>query len=698
MKAAIEALVSDVLRRRAPAPPMERPSSDDLAHDSQIQADALAQVARHSLGCEQTITPLARPRWWCASISRRSAAAFGHARIDGIDQPISAATARRMAADAELDPRRPRRSEPPARPRAGPLACSAGPSASPSASARRLRLVRPGRRLRRGAPHRLVGARRRPDRPRERGASSAVSATTWCTGMGGGIRATAGSVCGSSLRRMSIHARRRGSEDGPDSNRPAALSCVGARSAGAGVRVRQRGAAVGARGGVLRVGTARGWGAPSLAGVQITVLAGGVGGARFVRGVREECARRWPDGNGGTEASVTVVVNTGDDMWLAGLRLMPDLDTIMYALAGVNDTERGWGRAGETERVAAELRAWGVGWPWFTLGDLDLGTHIARTAWLREGAAAERGRRRACTARWPLGVRLLPATDAEVETHVPSPTPTSSTATRAALPGVVDALPRRAARRSRSCSGHRARDGRPRACSRRSSAPTSWCSRRRIRSSRSARSWRSPGIREALRTHRRARRRRLADHRRRGRARHGRRLPAGDRRRDDRRGGRAALRRAVARAACSTAGSSTRWMPPRSRALEAAGLGRGIRAAVDARPRHVGRARRRGDRPRGSASAPSGSTHAPPARRWRTSPGSARLARVLPIVVLGLGAALLSGVADWMAGVAARRIPVLGSRRIPVLVATTSGDRAIIDHRSSTVGTRSHTRPRGQAM
>jgi LPPG:FO 2-phospho-L-lactate transferase len=147
------------------------------------------------------------------------------------------------------------------------------------------------------------------------------------------------------------------------------------------------------------------------------VLAGGVGGSRFVRGVREECARRWPDGNGGSAASVTVVVNTGDDLWLAGVRLMPDFDSLLYSLAGVNDTERGWGRAGETERVAAELREWGVGWPWFTLGDLDLGTHLARTSWLREGATPSEVAAR-LQRRWPLGVRLLPATDTEVDTHV----------------------------------------------------------------------------------------------------------------------------------------------------------------------------------------------------------------------------------------------------------------------------------------
>ncbi|WP_127794807.1 2-phospho-L-lactate transferase [Agromyces sp. LHK192] len=149
--------------------------------------------------------------------------------------------------------------------------------------------------------------------------------------------------------------------------------------------------------------------------MRITVLAGGVGGARFVRGLREEVRRR--SEAGGAEASVDVVVNTGDDLWLAGVRLMPDFDSLLYALAGVNDTERGWGRAGESERVAAELREWGVGWPWFTLGDLDLGTHLARTSWLREGLTpTEVGER--LQRRWPLGVTLRPATDTEVDTQV----------------------------------------------------------------------------------------------------------------------------------------------------------------------------------------------------------------------------------------------------------------------------------------
>ncbi len=151
--------------------------------------------------------------------------------------------------------------------------------------------------------------------------------------------------------------------------------------------------------------------------MRITVLSGGVGGARFLRGVRESVRQTHPDGVGGSTATVTAIVNTGDDMWLTGLRIAPDLDSIMYTLAGENDDERGWGRIGESERVSAELRAYGVGWPWFTLGDLDLGTHITRSHWLREGMPLSAVTAR-ITARWPLGVTLLPMTDDEVETHV----------------------------------------------------------------------------------------------------------------------------------------------------------------------------------------------------------------------------------------------------------------------------------------
>jgi LPPG:FO 2-phospho-L-lactate transferase len=114
---------------------------------------------------------------------------------------------------------------------------------------------------------------------------------------------------------------------------------------------------------------------------------------------------------------VTAIVNTGDDAWVAGVRIAPDLDTIMYTLAGQNDTRRGWGRVGETERVSAELEAYGVGWPWFTLGDLDLGTHLARTSLLRDGLGLTEATRR-IAGRWDLGIELLPATEDEFETQV----------------------------------------------------------------------------------------------------------------------------------------------------------------------------------------------------------------------------------------------------------------------------------------
>lgn len=145
--------------------------------------------------------------------------------------------------------------------------------------------------------------------------------------------------------------------------------------------------------------------------MRITVLAGGVGGAKFAKGLRALLRRQQQD------YELTIIANVGDDMWLSGLKVCPDLDSLMYALAGVNDAERGWGRQGESERVSAEMDAYGVGWPWFTLGDLDLGTHIARTGLLREGLTLSAATTRLCS-RWELGARLLPAADTDVETWV----------------------------------------------------------------------------------------------------------------------------------------------------------------------------------------------------------------------------------------------------------------------------------------
>lgn len=151
--------------------------------------------------------------------------------------------------------------------------------------------------------------------------------------------------------------------------------------------------------------------------MRITVLSGGVGGARFTRGLLALLRDRLPDGAGGTTAQVTVVANTGDDMWLHGVRVCPDLDTLMYTLGDAVHEGQGWGRRDETSRVSDDLAAYGLGWEWFTLGDLDLATHLARTQLLQEGLTLSQVTAR-LTQRWDLGVRLLPMSDQPVETHV----------------------------------------------------------------------------------------------------------------------------------------------------------------------------------------------------------------------------------------------------------------------------------------
>ncbi|WP_309134804.1 2-phospho-L-lactate transferase [Cellulomonas sp.] len=151
--------------------------------------------------------------------------------------------------------------------------------------------------------------------------------------------------------------------------------------------------------------------------MRITVLSGGVGGARFTRGLLALLRDRLPDGAGGTAADVTVVANTGDDLWLHGVRVCPDLDTLMYTLGGAVHEGQGWGRRDESARVATDLTAYGLGWEWFTLGDLDLATHLARTELLRRGLPLSAVTARLAE-RWRPGVTLLPMTDDEVETHV----------------------------------------------------------------------------------------------------------------------------------------------------------------------------------------------------------------------------------------------------------------------------------------
>ncbi len=141
--------------------------------------------------------------------------------------------------------------------------------------------------------------------------------------------------------------------------------------------------------------------------MRIVVLAGGIGGARFLRGLlAAEPA-----------AEVTVIGNTADDITLFGLRVCPDLDTVMYTLGGGIEESQGWGRAVETFTIREELAAYGVGPAWFTLGDRDFATHIVRTQMLDAGYPLSAVTEALC-ARWQPGVRLLPMTDDRVETHV----------------------------------------------------------------------------------------------------------------------------------------------------------------------------------------------------------------------------------------------------------------------------------------
>jgi len=141
--------------------------------------------------------------------------------------------------------------------------------------------------------------------------------------------------------------------------------------------------------------------------MRITVLAGGVGAARFLRGLKVAA----PD------ADITVVGNTGDDITLYGLRVCPDLDTVMYTLGGGINESQGWGRAGETFEIRDELAAYGAGPDWFTLGDRDFATHIVRTQLLNDGLPLSAVTDVLCQ-RWQPGVRLLPMSDDQIETHV----------------------------------------------------------------------------------------------------------------------------------------------------------------------------------------------------------------------------------------------------------------------------------------
>jgi LPPG:FO 2-phospho-L-lactate transferase len=143
--------------------------------------------------------------------------------------------------------------------------------------------------------------------------------------------------------------------------------------------------------------------------MRIAVLAGGVGGARFVQALTEVV----PPGD------VTVIANVGDDLEVHGLHVSPDLDTLLYTLAGLGDEERGWGRADETWNARDTIEQLG-GETWFQLGDRDLGLHLVRTEALRRGEPLS-----AVTAKIAravgLELTLLPATDDRLRTWIRTP-------------------------------------------------------------------------------------------------------------------------------------------------------------------------------------------------------------------------------------------------------------------------------------
>jgi LPPG:FO 2-phospho-L-lactate transferase len=146
----------------------------------------------------------------------------------------------------------------------------------------------------------------------------------------------------------------------------------------------------------------------------IVALAGGVGGAKLAFGLDRALAAR--AGGAGESSDLTVVVNTGDDLELHGLHVSPDLDTVMYTLAGLADRQRGWGLANEGWQALAMLERYGAE-TWFRLGDRDLATHVRRTARLAAGGTLSAVTAEMASA---LGVRarLMPMSDDAVRTRL----------------------------------------------------------------------------------------------------------------------------------------------------------------------------------------------------------------------------------------------------------------------------------------
>lgn len=143
-----------------------------------------------------------------------------------------------------------------------------------------------------------------------------------------------------------------------------------------------------------------------IAEIHVSVLAGGVGGAKLADGI----AQHVPPEN------LTVIVNTGDDFRHLGLKICPDLDTVMYMLAGVANKETGWGRSGESWRAIEEVKRLG-GPAWFALGDLDLGTHLTRNHLLANGVSLTGATRHLCD-HFGIGAELFPMSDQSASTII----------------------------------------------------------------------------------------------------------------------------------------------------------------------------------------------------------------------------------------------------------------------------------------
>ena len=143
--------------------------------------------------------------------------------------------------------------------------------------------------------------------------------------------------------------------------------------------------------------------------MNVAVLSGGVGGARFLRGVLSVV----------DPGNVSIIGNVADDLEVLGLHVSPDLDSILYTLTGRSDDERGWGRADESWRALATVSELG-GDDWFALGDRDLGLHLVRTELLRSGVPLGEATRRIAAA-LGLEAALLPATDDPLRTFIETP-------------------------------------------------------------------------------------------------------------------------------------------------------------------------------------------------------------------------------------------------------------------------------------